>query len=419
MGLCLLWNAVANAEDVRIALVQGQNTVVLQADNPFEVRDLLTEETVVFPKGKYFARIDAGKLQLEDKGFGSALEIRAYEGKQLPSFNGKSYDGEIKLNVQGHNLLVINVVELEKFLTRVLPTKTMPIWPDEAIKAQAVAARSYVLHKLQQRMNDYDLSALDKELMYTGVGQKVEKPAITKLIKATAGQYLVDSKDVPVLAVSTSSSGGKTENGKDGVDKNYNYLKSVEDFDSDSPEYSWEQRFNPEFVKNTLEQNGYIIGKLINIRLSTLEEPGSDRTDTGRVKYIVFGGSRGMARLSGEKVVELLGLNSALFDVETGTPAPEVLKVSIENSYGLEIGKKDIPIKVNPGEKKQVWSNYVKSHHVVSGAKDEKIIFKGKGKGHGVGLSAWGAKGMASGENPKSYKEILAHYYPGSKLVKK
>lgn len=418
MTLCLMWTASAFATEVRIALVQGQSTIALQADHDFEVRDLLTGDVQSLPKGKYFAHVENGGVKLENSGFSRAVELAPLDNKDLPTVNGRKYDGTLQLRVEKNALLATNSVELEKFLYRVLPSKTMPIWPEEAIKAQAVAARSYVLHKLQQQRGaSYDLSALDKEVGYSGLGQRLEKPAITKIIKTTEGQYMADAYGNPIFAVSTSSSGGKTEAGADAVDKNYSYLQSVEDFDSDSPEYTWELRISPEYVKGILEQNGYLLGKLANVRLSTMDNIGSDRSDTGRVRYIIFGGTLGTAKISGEKLAELLGLNSCYFDVETGTPAPEVLKVPIENSYGMEIGKKDIPIKVKEGDK-QVWSNFVKSHHVVSGAKDEKIIFKGKGKGHGAGLSAWGAKGMASGDEPKNYQEILEHYYPGTHLVR-
>lgn len=417
MGLCLLWNAAASAENVRVALVQNQNTVAIKADTSFEVQDLLSGDVVVLPEGKYFAHLDTGKLKLENKEFSSAIELKMHEGKKLPTINGKNYNGTIKISAQDNSILVTNSMEIDCFLAKVLPKKTMPIWPDEAIKAQAVAARSYVMNRIQQSKKGYDITALDKELPYVGVEQQAEKAAITKLIKATEGQYLVDNAGKPIYAISTSSSGGKTESGKDGLGLNYSYLQAVEDCDNDSPEYTWEKRISPEYVKNILEQNGYVIGSLSNVLLSRLDKPGNDRTGTGRVKYIVFGGTKGVARLSGEKLVELLNIDSSLFDIEIGVPVPEVIKVAVENSYGMEIGKKDIPIKVKSVSNEQVWSDFMRHYHMITGVKDEKIIFKGKGKGHGVGLSAWGAKGMASGENPKSYKEILAHYYPGTYLV--
>ena len=417
LGLCALTPAVG-AENVRVALVQDQNTLALQAEHPFLVTDLRTGAEQELAKGKYYAHVQEGHLLLEKQSFGDTLRIMALEGKKLPEVNGRSYDGSLTLELQGDKLLAVNTLELERLLARVLPQKTMPVWPDEAIKAQAVAARTYALHQLWQRRDEaYDLKAMDAELPYPGLGRSVEKPVITKLIQATAGQYLADTRGRPILAVSTSSSGGRTEKGKAVFNKDYSYLQSVEDYDEDSPEHKWDFRISPSYVLNILEQHGHTLGKLANVRLSPWDEPGADRTETGRVRYIIFGGTIGSVKVSGAKLAEYLSLNSNCFEVETGSPPPESLKVPIENVYGLEVGRKEIPIKVKT-EELRVWKNYMRSYHILTDAKDEKIIFHGRGKGHGVGLSAWGARGMASGDEGKRYGEILQHYYPGTILVK-
>ena len=115
--------------------------------------------------------------------------------------------------------------------------------------------------------------------------------------------------------------------------------------------------------------------------------------------------------------MQLLSLNSTLFDVETGVPVPDTLNVPITNYYGMQIGSKDINIKVkDQGE--PVWKNVIRSYHLLSGGKEEKITFRGKGKGEGVGLSVWGARGMANASDKNTYRKILAHYYPGTSLIK-
>lgn len=413
-----MFNGSLEAADVRVALVQGQNTLALKAEKPFEVLDLTTNEHKPMAKGKYFVKIENGNLVLENVVFKGAIELLPVDKHPLPSINDKKYDGRLRIAVQDKALLATNTVELEQFLARVLPSKTMPIWPDDAIKAQAVAARTYALYKLQsQKGAAYDLSALDQELSYSGIVANGEKPAITKLIAVTKGQYLVDSSGLPILALTTSSTGGKTEAGNEVLKQNYSYLQSVEDYDNDSPEFTWENRFTPIYVQNMLEQHGYVVGKLTNVRLTNIKEPGKDRSATGRVRYMFFGGTKGAVNLSGSKIMELLGLPSSNFDVETGEPIPDKLKVTIENSYGMEIAKKEIAIKSKYRDDKS-WFKFSKSYHAIGESKEERIIFVGKGKGHGVGLSAWGARGMASGEEPKSYEEILAHYYPGTRLQK-
>ena len=115
----------------------------------------------------------------------------------------------------------------------------------------------------------------------------------------------------------------------------------------------------------------------------------------------------------------MLALSSNWFDVYVTDPVPEKLDVSIENSQGMEIGKKQIPIKVR-GREKSAWKSAIPGYHFLEGTNDETILFKGKGIGRGLGLSKWGAKGMAdtAPENAENYyKTILQHFYPGTDLV--
>ena len=411
-------SVAAAAGQIRIGIVVGQATAELSCEDEFVVRDS-AGKTTTMPKGKYFIHAQQGKLFFDDNNvFGEELIVAAAAGKQSPQINKRSYKGDFQLRAeQGDKLLVVNRLPLEDYLASVLPAKTMAVWPDEVIKAQAVAARSYAMYNMQQSKNAYALLATDKELPYEGTGKRIEKDAVTKLIQATKGQYLADAYGSAIEAVTTSSTGGRTESALNLWGTPVSYLQSVEDYDSDSPEYTWERRVSPAFLEGLLAQRGYAAGKLTSIRLSPLDDAGVDRTPTGRVKYIILSGEAATVKISGDELVELLGLNSALFELETGTPVPETLKVPIEDYYGMEIGSKDIDIKVNES-KKPVWKNLVRSYHLLGGGKEEKIIFHGKGKGSGLGLSAWGARGLANADAKATYKTILAHYYPGAKLVR-
>ncbi len=404
------------AEQIRVALAVGQATVELACEDELAVTEL-DGTRASLPKGKYFVHVENGRLAFDDKHvYASDVRLMQAAGKALPQVNKRAYKGQIQLSVKNGRLLVVNQLPLEDYLACVLPAKTMVVWPDEVLKAQAVAARSYALYKKQHATADYDIIATESELFYEGSGKRIEKDAVTKLIKATRGQYLADERGLAIEAVSTSSSGGRTESAKNLWEREVSYLQSVEDYDSDSPEYSWEYRAVPALLESLLAQRGYATGRLTSIRLSPLDDKGIDRTPTGRVKYVILSGENNTIKLSGSELMELLGLNSTLFDVETGTPVPETLKVPIENYYGMQIGSKDIDIKVNE-DNKPIWKNLVRSYHMLSGGKEEKIIFRGKGRGNGLGLSAWGARGLANSDAKATYKTILAHYYPGMRLV--
>ena len=403
------------AELIRVALVHNQATAEISCDSDFEVQSGSNKS--ILPKGKYFLHIVDGKLVMDEQhAFGSTISVHALAGKALPRLNQRSYKGYLRALADNGKILVVNYVDLEQFLASVLPTKTMVVWPDEVIKAQAVAARSYALyHKQINRNKQYDLTANDKELPYEGTGPRIEKAGITKLIMATRGQYLVDEQGLPIEAVTTSSSGGLTEAASGAWGREISYLKSVADYDSDSPDFQWEYRATPALLEGQLAQRGYTVGKLNSVRLSPLDTPDEDRTATGRVRYLILSGSAGTVKISGAELAEIIGLKSTLFDLETGTPPPETLKVPIEDRYGFEVGSKDIDIKVKEDER-PVWNRLLRSYHMLSGGKEEKIIFHGKGRGTGLGLSAWGARGMVVNNEKITASQILQHYYPGTQI---
>jgi len=405
----------AAAENIRISLAADQQSVPLEAENEFEVVNLLNGAKQVVPAGTYYLNERRGEIYLSDLRGGAKIQIGRREGCAMPVLAHKRYNGRLMAFAKRGRVQVNNDVDLEFYITSALPGKTSPIWPDEAIKAQAVAARSYAKYmKMLNRGKDYDIEAINQELPYEGLGG--EKVMISRMIQATRGQYLQDREGMPVMAVTTSSTGGKTESAVNVFGVNYSYLQSVEDYDSDSPDYNWTYDANPAMVQNFLEQTGQVyLGKLKSINVSPLREPGDDRTPTGRVKTIQFRGEEGAAKVPISMLMTQLELKSSLFDVETGIPLPDKLDTPIYNYYGMEVGRKNIAI--NWGNKRpKTWQGIIKGTHTLNGDKEERITFRGRGKGHGVGLSVWGARGMAN--KGHKYEEILAHYYRNTRLIK-
>ena len=143
-------SAAAAAEQIRIGIVVGQATAELSCEDEFTVRDS-AGKTTTMPKGKYFIHAQQGKLFFDDNNvFGNEAFVAAAAGKSSPQINKRSYKGDFQLQAeQGDKLMVVNRLPLEDYLASVLPAKTMSVWPDEVIKAQSVAARSYALFKMQ------------------------------------------------------------------------------------------------------------------------------------------------------------------------------------------------------------------------------------------------------------------------------
>ncbi|MCQ2381017.1 MAG: SpoIID/LytB domain-containing protein [Acidaminococcaceae bacterium] len=414
--LIMCVNIMVYAENIRVSLVHNQESVQIENENEFIVEDLHTGKIQEMPAGKYFLNVRGSFLYLNDQKVGDKIKISRKDNGSMPTVNQRRYNGDLIARARTGFVYLNNEIDLEFFVASVLPHKSSPIWPDEAIKAQAVAARSYAKYmKILNADKTYDIDANDEELPFVGLGD--EKIVITKMVQATVGQYLLDKDGIPVMAVTTSSSGGRTESAVNAFGVAYSYLQSVEDFDKDSPDFNWTYDVNPSMVRNLLEESGgVILGKLKNIYLSPLNTPGNDRTDTGRVKTIMIQGEDGIGRVDVNLLVRQLDLKSTLFDIETGIPMPDKVVAPITNYYGIEIGRKELPI--NWGEERpHTWQGLNKSGHVLKGTKDERVTFRGRGKGHGVGLSVWGARGLVLAKK-YTYEQILAHYYPNTQLVK-
>ena len=253
----------------------------------------------------------------------------------------------------------ITEVPIEEYVVGVVAGE-MPIeFEIEALKAQAVAARSYVMIQMERNIKkDYDVVDTvinqvykDKEYLMTvwknSYTENINK--IKKVVLETKGEYIsYNGKVAEALFFSTSP--GVTENSEDVFTNKVAYLRSVES--------TWDE-ISPVYISNmtyTLEE----FYNLLNLGYSEeLSIEVSSKTSTGRVKKIKINGKE----LTGSYVCSKLGLRSTYF---------EIIK------------------------------------------EDNKIIIKNKGYGHGVGMSQYGAQGMAlKGYN---YQDILKHYYTGIEI---
>jgi stage II sporulation protein D len=258
-------------------------------------------------------------------------------------------------------LQVIDEVPLERYLVGLINAEISSKWHDEAIKAQAVVARTYAVYQKRKRADaPFHLTNTNLDQVY--IGANAEDMAAFSAVRDTAGEIL-SYRGEPALAVYHSNAGGQTEAAKEVWGADYPYLKAVKSpYDRSAPSFSWELSISGEALGGLLRKAGYNIGDPVHITTK-------ERSSTGRVKSLeVRDRSGGSLMLPGEhlrKAVGYAALRSTLFNV------------------------------------KRVGGGFV---------------FKGRGSGHGVGLSQWGAKGMA--EKGFNYTLILRHFYPGTRLVK-
>ena len=307
---------------------------------------------------------------------GGVATIKPQQGVNTSSryinVNGRNYRGEIQIRANGPNgeLTVINTLPLEEYLYGVVPNEVPTAWPMEALKAQAVAARSYAVNNRGKHINQgFNVCATVDCQVYGG--QSTETARGNQAVNETRGMVVVHNGRI-ISTYYHSSSGGHTENSENVWAFSKPYLRGVVSFDQDSPHYRWEQQFTIAEFSERLRNAGKNIGTLRSIELSALSAPpvnARDRGISGRVITARFIGTNGRAVLRGTELRTILGLRSTLFDMK-----------------------------------------------IVS----DNVIITGSGWGHGVGMSQWGMKAMAEkapASNKEFFKEILQHYYRNVSVI--
>lgn len=276
------------------------------------------------------------------------------------------------IRVYNSNQNTIEEIDIETFLYGVLASEMSSDFSEEALKAQAVAARTYIIYKKDNKMTQGHSGAYtctdsthcqayaSYDELKNKKGEKWIKesyPKIKKAVDDTKGHILTyDNKAILPLYFSTS--GGMTENCEEVFASQYPYLKSViSPYEEQSPKYYTEKKIKINEFVNLLKNNYQ------NICISTKDIKNQvmilDRTSAGYVSNIKIGNKQ----LTGRNLRSILGLNSTNFSIDF---------------------------------------------------EDDYVVFKVKGYGHGVGMSQWGAEGMAK-ENYK-YDEILFHYYTDTQI---
>ena len=417
-------SAASLGPDINVALVVNQFSAEIASESDFQAVVKSGKEVSSFGPKKIFASVKDGKLMLDGKIIiASEIELVAKELSKPIQINRKSYRGKIliKVNADKKTLIVCNILPIEQYLYGVIAKEIVPLWPEEAIKAQTVAARSFAISCIEKKKDTgFDIRANELGQVYGGI--EAEHAATNKQIDATRGIVLTYAGK-PIEAYYHSCSGGYTENSENVWGTYVPYLRAVPDFDQESPKYNWKKSFTAIELENLLKQAGYQIGKLKSIKLSQLKAPPvkeNDRGVSGRVLRITFIGDAGEVVLDGGKVRTVLQLSSTLFDIAVASNIPEFIEVPVLDVYGNEIGKKKIPVKTTEPSKPAYLRGF-EDLRLITGNENEKIIIKGKGWGHGLGLSQWGARGMAIAASKNSgdyYKTILAHYYTNTKIEK-
>ncbi len=290
---------------VRVLLDDGVARATIASKQAFKAVDA-NGVSVVLDAGAYkvgtaFKAKDANDPTAKPQGLAYPIEFRP--GSAVLSLDGRAYRGSIRLLKTGSKLRVVNVVDLDLYLRGVVPSEMPKDWAPEALKAQAVAARSYAVSHLHPA-GGFDLYPDTRDQVYLGIPH--ESPSTTAAVSATAGQVaLYKGKVASTYFFSTS--GGRTASLQDVYPDSppVPYLVSVVDkYDSISPYHSWGPYV---FSARKLARVFKSPGRLLDVQTVP--------SASGRVLSVVATGVRGDNTVDATDVRTKLGLRSTWFRV--------------------------------------------------------------------------------------------------------
>lgn len=348
----------------------GSSAAVINASGA--VKDLgLDKLMAVNGDGKVFSLQETESPVI--RAAGRTIEFKGSSGLNLvtltSSSSSKRYRGGLEFCLEGGKLTAVNVLNIEDYLRGVVPSEMPSDWPAESLKAQAVAARNYALQSVEATRGD-TFNVYNTMTSQVYGGYDAETAAANKAVEGTRGIVML-SGGKTVSAFFHSSSGGFTENSEDVWTGRLSYIRSKEDpYDKNSKHYNWEVTYIADQLRDKLAAAGYKFTKVTDV-------VELERTSSGaRVMELAVKGvgpdgkSLRVEIKNADKVRAALGLKSALFEFKCKYD-------SRDNLTGVEI--------------------------------------TGSGWGHGLGMSQYGARGMA--QEGFNYKEILKYYYSGIKFA--
>ncbi|BAY18958.1 SpoIID/LytB domain-containing protein [Anabaenopsis circularis NIES-21] len=356
MGI-LLWIAlVAPAQAsviLRVAIERGVNQVKVGSSTSALVKDSTGRTLGQLPAmSAYYAQAISGGIALDK--WQSGLFWIEPTGKGFVYIGDRWYRGRTLVVPTEKGLTAVNWVDAEEYLYSVLGGEMDTSWPQEALKAQAIAARTYALYEREKQRNNpiYDLGdSPDRWQIYKGVMS--ESPSTYAAVDGTTGQVLTYNNKI-ILSVFHACSGGHTENVEDVWGNTLPYLRAVQDYDQNVSECNWVKTFSPAEISARISGVG-------NVKEIIPEQYSPFRS----VKALKIVGDKGTKVLQGETVRTALKLKSTRFNV--------------------------------------------------SKSADGSFVLQGLGFGHGLGMSQWGAYNLA--RRGINHLQILGHYYQGVALT--
>jgi stage II sporulation protein D len=346
--------SLAPRETMRVGIRVDVESATISCESDFLVEDLIKKKSEKWLAGPH--PVTAAKVK------GKKLWMSIPTGDSYFQVGENKYRGSLIVTESGGRVTVINELGIDDYLKGVLPREVTVTWPDEALKVQAVASRTYLAAHLDKHgAQGFDLCSDVHCQVYGGMTK--EHPKTTAAVDNTRGEILI-YKDKPIGAYFYAFCGGSTEKirpvwGND--DQPYLPQKKCR-YCVGNPRYVWKLTVHDDDILKALLKADLVKGTALK-NISVKKKSGSARAEIVTVKT-----------------------DAGSFDMRG-------------NAFRIAMNPEKI--------RSTLWTHLKK--------RDGGIYeFEGKGWGHGVGMCQWGAKGQA--EHGRSYTDILSFYYPGSHI---
>ncbi|MDD4781397.1 MAG: SpoIID/LytB domain-containing protein [Tissierellia bacterium] len=352
--------------------------------------------------------------------------------------DGKAYRGDMSFNIINDSTLIsINRVDIESYLYGVVPSESPASWPIDALKAQTLTARTYAIKNLKPFSNyGYDLQDNTYDQVYGGYDSEYE--STNRAVDETKGEKIYyDGKLID--AVFHSTSGGSTEDSENVWANALPYLRGViDEYSNISPVTQWKETYTKEDIIKRLNLYDNDVRELYSIEITRFSE-------NNRVQECIFHTDKGKITYTKDTVRSVLGLRSLWFTIAgSGTNGNNGFYFIDSIGNGIDVPSRgsiiDSILDDESQKEEELKSNNLNGLYVISDSKTSKItttdnlyfisssetskvktgsensdgsnyVIQGRGWGHGVGMSQYGAKQMAT--EGFTYDEIIKHYYTG------
>lgn len=322
-------------------------------------------------------------------------------------FGDRSYRGGLGAKRQNSNdVSLVNYVRMNEYLYGVVPREMSPAWPIEALKAQAVVARSFAIANFN-KFSHYGFNLDNTSVSQVYGGHTSEGTGSTQAVVDTRGIVLKYGNTV-ISGFYHSNSGGFTENSENVYSAELPYIKGVYDpFSLGAPNDQWELSYSDSFIEQKLKNYGQNIGDLNNFYIEAY-------TDNNRVKKARFEGTNGTVVLPNQDIRKVFGYNEVKSTLIKVIPNNAITitngsVISETSPTGLSVISGNG--QVSKASDLVVWDG---SKTVQVNMSADNYTIQGKGWGHGLGMSQYGAKHMA--EAGVDFEEILTYYYSGTHI---